>query len=113
MSVMQIRCDCCGEIIETGHHKLTLQCKLRPAISSRDSATSDPAIDLCKPCFDDLHEWFAESWSSTIPEDVMRRSTSLPAETESSSRRFRASGRWRSASRRTGSGRSPPGGPTG
>ena len=68
MSVMQIRCDCCGEIIETGHHKLTLKCELRPAISSRDSATSDPAIDLCKPCFDDLHEWFAESWSSTIPE---------------------------------------------
>ena len=60
MSVMQIRCDRCGEIIETGHHKLTLQCEPRPAIWSRDSATSDPAIDLCKPCFDDLHEWFAE-----------------------------------------------------
>ena len=88
MSVMQIRCDCCGEIIETGHHKLTLQCELHPAISSRDSATSDPAIDLCKPCFDDLHEWFAQSWSSTMPEDDMRRSTSLPAKTESSSRRF-------------------------
>jgi len=70
MSVMQIRCDCCGEIIETGHHKLTLQCELSPAISSRDSATSDPAIDLCKPCFDDLHEWLAESWSSTIIPEV-------------------------------------------
>ena len=65
MSVMQIRCDCCGETIETGHHKLTLQCEPRPAISSRDSATSDPAINLCKPCFDELHEWFAESWSTS------------------------------------------------
>ena len=61
MTVMQIRCDRCGEIIETGRHKLTLQCEPRPASSSRDSATSDPAIDLCKPCFDDLHQWFAES----------------------------------------------------
>ena len=60
MTVMQIRCDGCGEIIKTGRHKLTLQCEPRPAISSRDSATSDPAINLCKPCFDDLHEWFAE-----------------------------------------------------
>ena len=60
MTVMQIRCDGCGEIIKTGRHKLTLQCEPRPTISSRDSATSDPAINLCKPCFDDLHEWFAE-----------------------------------------------------
>ena len=61
MTVMQIRCDRCGEIIETGRHKLTLQCEPRPASSSRNSATSDPAIDLCIPCFDDLHQWFAES----------------------------------------------------
>jgi hypothetical protein len=61
MTVIQIRCDRCGEIIETGRHKLTLQCEPRPESSSRDSATSDPAIDLCKPCFDDLHQWFAES----------------------------------------------------
>jgi len=61
MTVMQIRCDRCGEIIETGRHKLTLQCEPRPASSWRDSATSDPAIDLCKPCFDDLHQWFEES----------------------------------------------------
>ncbi|MGA2706519.1 MAG: hypothetical protein ABSH35_36355 [Isosphaeraceae bacterium] len=74
MSVMQIRCDCCGEIIETGHHKLTLQCELSPAISSRDSATSDPAIVVCKPCFDDLHEWFAESWSSTIIPEALTSS---------------------------------------
>jgi len=65
MTVMQIRCDRCGEIIETGRHKLTLQCEPRPAISSRDSATSDPGINLCKPCFDELHEWFAESWSTS------------------------------------------------
>jgi len=56
MTVMQIRCDRCGEISETGRHKLTLQCEPRPASSSRDSATSDPAIDPCKPCFDDLHQ---------------------------------------------------------
>ena len=61
MTVMQIRCDRCGEISETGRHKLTLQCEPRSAISSRDFATSDPTINLCKPCFDDLHEWFAEA----------------------------------------------------
>ena len=32
-----------------------------PEIGPPNTATSDPAIDLCKPCFDDLHEWFVES----------------------------------------------------
>jgi len=61
MTVMQIHCDRCGEIIETDRHKLSLECGPRPASGPRNPATSDPAIDLCKPCFDDLHEWFVES----------------------------------------------------
>ena len=61
MTVMQIHCDCCGKIIETDRHELTLQCGPRLEIGPPNTATSDPAIDLCKPCFDDLHEWFVES----------------------------------------------------
>ena len=62
---MQIRCDRCGEIIETDRQEITLQCGPGPASWPRDLATSDPAIDLCKPCFDDLYEWFVESYSSS------------------------------------------------
>ena len=68
MTVMQIRCDRCGKSMETERHEIPLQWRPRPASLPRDSATSDPAINLCEPCFDDLHEWFDGS-DKLIPDD--------------------------------------------
>lgn len=61
MTAMQVHCDRCGENIETDCQQIPLQCGPRPASWPRDPATSDPAIVLCKPCFDELCEWFVES----------------------------------------------------